>query len=94
MFEEMLKRKKLDVNKLTSFGFNKNELCYSFSSIILNGLFNLEIDVFPNGNIDSKVIETDSGEEYILYKTNATGGFVGEVEQSTPEAMLLIVRFK
>ncbi|MDD3184406.1 MAG: MmcQ/YjbR family DNA-binding protein [Anaerostipes sp.] len=91
MFEEMLKRKKLDVNKLTSFGFNKNELCYRFSCIILDGLFNLEIDVFPNGNINSKVIEIDSDEEYILYKTNAIGSFVGEVRTAVDKVVSDIV---
>lgn len=79
MFEEIFSHKKLNLEKLKAYGFSEQEGEYKFSSGILNGEFQLEIVLDKNGMPDTTLTEKSTGEEYILYKTKASGEFVGNV---------------
>lgn len=79
MFEEIFYHKKINLEKLKTYGFFEESDTYKFTTEILNGEFLLEITLDKNGKLDTKLTEKQNGEEYILYKTKATGNFVGNI---------------
>lgn len=81
MFEEIFVHKKLNPEKLKVYGFSEQNGGYKFGTEILNGEFQLEIKIDKNGISDTTLTEKQNGEEYILYKTKATGSFVGNVRR-------------
>ncbi len=81
MFEEIFVHKKANPEKLKAYGFLDQNGEYKFSMEILNGEFQLEIKIDKNGISDTMFTEKQNGEEYILYKTKATGSFVGNVRR-------------
>lgn len=79
MFEEIFYHKKINPEKLKVYGFFEQDGEYKFITEILNGEFLLEITLDENGKPNTKLTEKQGGEEYILYKTKATGNFVGNI---------------
>ena len=79
MLEEIFTHKKLNLEKLKAYGFSEQDGGYKFTTEILNGEFQLEIVLDKNGKLDTTLTEKSTGEEYILYRTKATGEFVGNV---------------
>lgn len=75
MFEELFIRKTVDIQKAVMFGFVQNNSNYIYETDILDGTFLLQIIITPDGNIDTKLTEKAIGDEYVLYKTNATPNF-------------------
>lgn len=90
IFEELFKRKTVDIPKAVAFGFILNNRDYVYETDVLDGTFILQIIITPNGNIDTKLIEKATDDEYVLHKTSATGSFVGEVRKAI-EAILIQV---
>ena len=93
MFDELFRRKTVDIQKAVLFGFVQSNGNYIYETDILNGSFLLQILITSDGNIDTKLTEKAIGDEYILYKTNAVGSFVGEVRKAI-EAILIQVADK
>lgn len=87
MFDELFRRRTIDIQKAILFGFVQSNSNYIYETDILDGSFLLQIVITPDGNIDTKLTEKAIGDEYVLYKTNATGSFVGEVRKAI-EAIL------
>ncbi|MBD5544970.1 MAG: hypothetical protein HDR01_12245 [Lachnospiraceae bacterium] len=79
MFDDLFKRKKLIPDKLPGYGFRMGNGIWLYETDIMNGNFSLIVSITESGRIDTSVIEKENGEEYVLYKTNASGTFVGEV---------------
>lgn len=79
MFEEIFQRKKLNIDKLLRFGFEANEGGWTYDTAIMDGTFLLHISILENGDVNTDLVERETNEPYILYKTNASGTFVGEV---------------
>lgn len=79
MFEDIFLRKKAVPEKLDAYGFRKIQSRYKYNTDVLNGEFRLEITIGNNSVPNTTLTEIATGEEYILYKTNAVGTFVGEV---------------
>lgn len=79
MFEDIFRRKKLNTDKLMRYGFESKENCWIYDTTIMNDAFKLRVSVLENGDIDTNLIENETNEPYILYKTDASGTFVGEV---------------
>lgn len=79
MFEEKLYHKKLNPQKLKDYGFTKNGAAYECRTSILDGSFNLFVAISKDGAVDTRLEEQSSGEEYVLYKTDAVGSFVGKI---------------
>lgn len=53
-----------------------------FKTDIMNGEFSLMVSIMDNGTVDTTVIEKENDEEYVLYKTDASGTYVGEVREA------------
>lgn len=79
MFDDIFLHKKINPSKLIAYGFKKDQNTYKYSVNIMNGYFTLHVAIDGNGAVETSLTETDSGEEYILYKTNVSGTFVGDV---------------
>ncbi len=79
MFEEIFYHKKVNLGKLKTYRFFEENSKYKFITEILNGEFLLEITLDKNGKPNTTLTEKQGGEEYILYKTKATGNFVGDI---------------
>ena len=79
MFEDIFLRKKAVPEKLAAYGFQKIRGGYRYGTNILDNAFALEITVGKGIVPDTKLTEIAAGEEYVLYKTDAVGTFVGEV---------------
>ncbi len=87
MFEELFRRKKADPARLEDYGFRREGDRYRYAAAVMQGAFTLEVELDAQGRVDTRLREGESGEEYILYKTNASGAFVGQVRAAV-EAVL------
>lgn len=92
MFEELIKRKKPVYSQLVSYGFIKNGDYFQYSTDILNGTFALTIQIGTDDTLITDLLEKETGEAYILYKTNASGAYVGEVRAAIGQVICDIVR--
>lgn len=79
MFEDIFHRRKLNVEQLMRYGFISKENYWIYATAILNDTFTLYISVLNNGNVDTHLVDNETSEPYVLYKTDASGAFVGEV---------------
>lgn len=90
MFEDIFHHRKVIPEKLESYGFQKVCGAFKYGTDILKGEFHLEISIGKNAVPDTKLTEVATGEEYILYKTNAVGTFVGEVRIAIADVLQAI----
>ncbi len=87
MFEEFTKRKKPIPEKLTAYGFEKEGNMFRYSREIRDGEFTLKLEIGKDGAIGTELIEKETGEEYVLYKTNASGAYVGGIRAAIGEVV-------
>ena len=87
MLEDIFKRKKCNPKKLSDYGFVAKDGKWTFETKIMNGTFRLYVFVAENGNVETDLIEIENGEHYVLYKTNASGTFVGEIRTEIEAAL-------
>ena len=81
IFDEIFSRKKCDAQKLSAFGFEQDGGAWKWRGDIKGGEFELCITVSADGKVDTSLTERTTGEPYILYKTSASGAFVGEIRE-------------
>lgn len=92
MFEESFKRKQPIPDKLLVYGFKKSGKDLHYSTLVYHGAFVLTVIIKPDGTIDTTLIEKETGEEYSLYKTNASGEYVGTVREEIKTILADIVQ--
>ncbi len=79
MFEDIFKRKKCNIEKMSAYGFIRKDGKSIYETNIIDGTFRLYVFITESGDVDTNLIDIENGEPYILYKTNASGSYVGEV---------------
>ena len=85
------KGKKIDSQKLRSFGFTKQKTDYVYCTGIVDGRFTMTVTISDQGQLTTEVDDTVSGEEYILHRiSDAAGSFVGRV-RSEHDAVLAAI---
>lgn len=78
---EIFKNRKVNSNKLLSYGFTRTENDYTYTDKIVNGQFYIDVQVSETGDVTSKVTDAATDEEYVLvHVESAGGGFVGMVK--------------
>lgn len=87
MFEELFLRKKPNPEKLEEYGFARRDDDWIYNTGILKSVFRLSVTINNTGVVDTDLTETETGEPYVLYKTNAAGSYVGEIRAAV-EALL------
>lgn len=85
MFDSIFAKKKLRPNALREFGFAENGGTYSYREKICGG-FVLTVSIV-GGTVETNVVDSETGEEYVLYKTAAAGAFVGEVRSGVESVL-------
>lgn len=88
MFEDIFNRKKCNFKRISAYGFIIKDGKRIYETNIIDGIFKLFVLIAENGNVDTNLIEIENSEPYVLYKTNATGAYVGKV-RSAVEAVLI-----
>ena len=89
MFEEIVKNKKPDADKLLEYGFVNDDGILTLYRDISDGAFSLCITFDADASEpDTVLIERDTGEEYTLYKTDAQGSFVGGIRSEIADILI------
>lgn len=85
------KNRKVDFYKLENFGFENKHGYYTYKTELQKGKFELCLTISEAGELDYKIIETSTDEEYEpAYIKNAEGKFVGEIRQEAEDVISLI----
>lgn len=80
--EEYLNRSRPDFAKMEAFGFRREESLFTYREVLPGGQFRAELDVTEDGQPRGRVIDLDTGEEYLPIRIEGqSGGFVGKVRQ-------------
>ncbi|MGL4798821.1 MAG: MmcQ/YjbR family DNA-binding protein [Cellulosilyticaceae bacterium] len=79
MFDDIIKMKKPMPEKLITYGFEVVGEAYRYDTMIQNGEFKLTIFIKNDGTIDTNLIEKETDEPYILYKTKASGAYINTI---------------
>lgn len=87
MLTDLFKNKKCNLEKLFAYGFVQQGEAAVYASKILHGAFTLYVTAAADGGVDTEVIDNESGEPYVLYKTNAVGAYVGEIRAAVAAAL-------
>ena len=84
----IFKNKKPDASKLTAYGFELTDNEYKIDFSVMQGQFTAKISISADGEVNLKVYDTDTNDEYLLANVpNASGKFIGEVHNEC-EAVL------
>ena len=79
---DFFKRSRPDFRRLTSFGFRNNSGTYDYSEVLPDGQFRAEFSVTESGEIKGRVIDLETGDEYLpLRLENQIGSFSGHVRE-------------
>ena len=85
------KRKKLNETCLIPFGFVEQDEKYVWSTPVSDGQFLMTVFVTKTGEISTKLLDPDSGEEYVLHRDPlAKGAFVGKIRMEYGRILELI----
>lgn len=84
MFEEkFFLHRKVNHAGLVNYGFVEAPDGYQYVTDVMNGQFRLYVFVTADGAVSTKMIDTISDDEYLLYKVaSSVGSYVGEVRDA------------
>lgn len=83
----MLKNRKVNLEKLISYGFTQTNDNYTYQTEIMNGQFWMKVTVAA-GEISTKVIDITTEDEYVLHLADTMqGAFVGQVRDAYNEVL-------
>ncbi len=78
---ELLKNKKVNINKLILYGFIKKEDFLIFRKSLFTNKFDIEIKISNSGDFKSRVIDLEFNDDYELINVNgATGSHLGMIK--------------
>lgn len=78
--EAFFSNKKMNIEKLLSFGFISDGNGYKYNSTIFDGQFEIVVNISKDGKVKADVIDCLTGEVYVLVKVpQATGAYVGKI---------------
>lgn len=87
---DLFKRRQAIPQKLIDYGFTYKEGTYRYSTVILEGDFKVEISI--SDQVEGKVIDLFTDEEYVLVHTPNSGEFVNRVRQEYLKVLEEIAR--
>ena len=89
---DIFKRKKVIFEKLLNFGFKfKNDL-YHYSKLIMNGNFRIDININQSGEVNFKVFDLSTNDEYINYRfEEQRGDFVNLIREEIKDTLFSII---
>lgn len=88
MEKAIFARKKLNIDRLRAYGFVEATEGYAYATDMLNGQFQMHLFVAADGQIQTQLIDTTTGDEYTLHRVaGASGAFVGGVKEAYMELL-------
>ena len=88
MIENIFKYRRVNVPKLKEYGFVEQNRVYRYETPIVNGQFILFVTVKENGDVSTRLIDTESQDEYVLHLVEGSAGeFVGTVRTAFEEVL-------
>ncbi|MDE6210947.1 MAG: MmcQ/YjbR family DNA-binding protein [Clostridia bacterium] len=82
IIEEIFKKKAIDFDKLSQYGFVLNKEKFEYQIEILDKQMTLFISIDKKGTINTQVVDLEMQEQYTLFLAeDAVGSFVGSVRQ-------------
>ena len=93
LFEEIFFYFCLNEEKLAPYGFVQDGGNWRYDTTIMEGEFALSVTVDKNGNADTSLVEVETEYEYCLYKTSASGTYVGSVRAAIADELAKIVAY-
>ena len=90
--DEIFRKIRLEPEKLLSYGFTEEKSEYHYKENFMDDEFTAELTVDKNGQLSGRVLDRESGEEYIpVHLEEVTGSFVMQVRE---EYAALLERIK
>lgn len=84
----IFQNKKVDLDKLVAYGFEKREECYIHSRTLNETDFILTVSISLSGEVSTKIIDPALGEPYTLHLAEgAVGSFVGGIKTQYQEIL-------
>ena len=91
MVEELFKYRKVNIEKLVQFGFKKIDDIFLYETSIMDGQFNLIVSISESGQVSTKLIDSQSQDEYVLHlMQGSVGEYVGKVRTEFEEILTSI----
>ena len=87
----MTKHKKPAREKLLDYGFSPEGDLLCLRTRVCGDEFELKISVYEDGSIDTDLHDLVNDGEYILYKTSASGEYVGMIRDAVKEEVKKVV---
>lgn len=88
------KNKKINIQKLLSFGFIEKNDFYIYSADLMDAQMKMVVTISKNDTVSAKVFDNLTGDEYVLHLVErAVGSFVGKVRDEY-EAVLKEISLK
>ena len=88
MTEVKFKNRKLNTQKLLSFGFENNGNDYIYHTDLADGQLKLTVKIDCEEKVYTDVVDNNSGGEYVLHLVSgAVGSFVGQVKNEYEAAL-------
>lgn len=78
---DIFKYKKINKKNLLKYGFTLHNNTFGYTAPIMNGDFNLNIQVKAPNIVGTLLTEAETEEPYTLHLTSETGTFVGKVRE-------------
>ena len=80
--EELFRRTKIDFDKISKYGFKKDQSLYKYSKNIMNNNFRVDIEINEDGIVKGKVFDLSFGEEYTNFRVKESmGSFASQVKE-------------
>ncbi len=78
----LFKNRKINTDRLHPFGFSPTKSGHSYSTDLLNGQFQMTVNITKGGKVSADVMDSSSQEIYVLHRVpGAAGAFVGKVRE-------------
>ena len=61
--EELFRKTKINLEKISKYGFKKHNFLYKYSKKIMNNTFRVDIEINNNGIVKGKVYDVSFGDE-------------------------------
>ena len=86
--KEIFKKYSVNLAKLIKFGFKEVDNKFIYEKLFKNGEFRAEVTILKSGEVFGKVVEVESGDEYLPLRIgDIQGTFVGEVRKEYAEIL-------
>ncbi len=80
--EELFAKTKIDLKKISKYGFKKEKSLYKYSKNIMNNTFRVDVEINENGIVKAKVFDLSFEDEYTNFRIDKnTGSFVSKVRE-------------